>query len=95
MKINYLLILNASFFITACGSGNTEQSYSYTLYRNVPSDPAFRAHVATFNSKSYSNGEELDELMNKKNCELVQSMYEKLPDWSNLKFWCERGLFQK
>ena len=95
MKTKSLFALITSTLVMGCGNSIKEQDYSYTLYRNAPSDPSFRVHVATFNSKAYSNGEELDELVNKKNCELVQSMYEKLPDWSDLKFWCEKGLFKK
>lgn len=85
----------AVFFMAACSMPDTPDSHAYTLYRNAPSDPAFRVHVATFDSNAYSSGGEMDELMNKKNCEHVQVMFQSQPDWADVKFWCEKGRFKK
>lgn len=87
--------LSVGYFLVACDKTATPDNYVYTLYRNAPSDPAFRVHVATFDSKAYSSGNEMDEFFNKKNCERVQTMFQSQPDWADVKFWCEKGPYKK
>lgn len=96
--LNILLAAVSGSAMVGCLDADNKDAqvmYVYTLYRNVPSDSAFRVHVATFDSKAFSGGKELDEAMNKKNCERVQSMFQSQSDWSNLHFWCEKGRFKK
>ena len=83
------------WLVAACGDAPDSDSYVYTLYRNTPSNPAFRVHVATFDSKAYASGGEADELMNKRNCELVLDFLQREPDASEMKFWCEKRHYRR
>lgn len=88
-----LLVALTICIMTACSKPDIAESYVYTLYRNIPSDPAFRVHVATFDANR--GFPEMDELDNKRNCERAQPMFQSQPDWTNIKFWCEKGRFKK
>ena len=88
-------ILAASFLVVACSNKEPEVEV-FTLYRNVPSDQAFRVHVATFDSSGYDGkGDEFHNWGNFKNCERAQQMFQAQPDWKDVKFWCEKGRFKK
>ena len=78
---------------TACGNKAGEVEI-FTLYRNVPSDQAFRVHVATFDAAEISaKGSEFYNWSNMKNCERSQQLFQNQPDWKEVKFWCEKGRF--
>ena len=64
----------------------------YTLYRDVPSNSAFRTHEATFDTESGAG-------MNKMRCERVQkwtqSYFDAVPAGGKVTVWCEKGRFRK
>ena len=84
-------ILAASSIVVACGNKEPDVEV-FTLYRNVPSDQAFRVHVATFDA---GKGDEFYNWSNFKNCERAQQMFQAQPDWQDVRFWCEKGRFKK
>ena len=68
----------------------------FTLYRNVPSDQGFRVHVATFDATGHDGrASDFYNLSNMNNCERARDMFQALPDWKGVKFWCEKGRFKK
>ena len=87
--------LSIGFPILACAGNTAESNRTYTLYRNAPSKEEARIHVATFDSIAYLHGDEMDELMNKRNCERVATMYQERPMWKETKFWCEKGKYRE
>ena len=92
---SFCTVLAASFFVVACDHKEPEVEV-FTLYRNVPSDQAFRAHVATFDATGHGGkGSEFYNLSNFKNCERAQQMFQAQPDWKDVRFWCEKGRFKK
>ncbi len=105
MRKVILMMLLVDVCSSAIAETVNQESYIYTLYRTVPSDDAFRVHVATFDSNSFSEmkgdsklfsvTKESNEFFNKINCERVQDFFQNHPDWSDLRFWCERGRFRK
>jgi predicted Fe-S protein YdhL (DUF1289 family) len=88
-------ILVASFFCVGCGDKEPEVEV-FTLYRNVPSDQAFRVHAATFDASGPNGkGSEFGNWSNMKNCERTQQMFQAQPDWKDVRFCCEKGRFKK
>lgn len=88
-------ILIVSSLLVACSDKNLEVEV-FTLYKNVPSDPAFRVHVATFDAAGINGGgSEFYNLSNMQNCERVQQMFQTQPYSKDIKFWCEKGRFKK
>lgn len=85
--------LAVACLMTACSESDTSESQVFTLYRNVPSDKAFRVHVATFDSDHFDAA--MSEFVNKKNCEQAQALFQGSPNWVGVKFWCEKGSFKK
>ena len=96
-KLTILLIsiVSACFLNIAYAENTAKGNRTYTLYRNAPSTEEARIHVATFDSIAYSHGDTLDELMNKRNCERVATMYQEKPMWKDTKFWCEKGKYRE
>ena len=93
--ISLIFSLPISLSIIACTDNTANDNRTYTLYRNAPSTEEARIHVATFDSVAYSHGDELDEAMNKRNCERVAAMFKEKPIWSDINFWCEKGKYRE
>jgi hypothetical protein len=76
-------ILAAALCAAAC-QGSTK---TYTLYRSSVLDAAMRLHVASFDSAD-------GEAYNRENCEVARSLFQQQPG-ATVKYWCEKGRFQK
>ena len=87
------LVLAANCFLTACSWSGISEKEVFTLYRNTPSAPDFRAHVATFDADPF--GTERSESVNSSNCSQTVALLEESKKWVGVKFWCERGRFKK
>jgi len=73
------ICLAVACFIVACSGSDISESEVYTLYRNVPSTPDFRVHVATFDADHFDA--EMSELVNSKNCWRAQAMFQGSKEW--------------
>jgi len=85
--------LAVACLMAACSGSDISESQVFTLYRNVPSDEAFRVHVATFDSDHFDAA--MSEVINRKNCEQAKVLFQGSPNWAVVKFWCEKGRFKK
>jgi len=87
------LVVAASCFVTACSWSGISEKEVFTLYRNTPSAPDFRAHVATFDADHFDA--ELSEVINSNNCSQTVALLQGSKKWEGIKFWCEVGRFNK
>jgi len=87
------LVVAASCFLTACSWSGISEKEVFTLYRNTPSAPDFRAHVATFDADHFDA--EMSEVVNSNNCSQTVALLQESKKWEGVKFWCEMGRFKK
>ena len=77
--------------MAGCQTGASDEEV-YTLYRDVPSNSAFRVHEATFDTASGAG-------MNKMRCERIQKWMQAdldaIPAGGKVVVWCEKGRFRK
>ena len=93
----------------AAGCSAPADTHVFTLYGNVPADPAFRIHVATFDA-SPKEGNGADDAWiklfaedNWLNCEKIAKLLNEEWDLSvkglkgheQKKFWCEKGRYRR
>lgn len=60
---------------------------AHTLYRNSVLDPNMRVHVASFDAAEGDS-------YNAENCETARSLFQRQGGVS-VRFWCEKGRFNK
>lgn len=87
------LVAAAISFLLACSGLGIPEDQVFTLYRNVPSTPDFRFHVATFDA-DYGDAE-MSKLINSTNCSRSQTLFQDSKEWEGVRFWCEKGRFKK
>lgn len=72
------------FSVVACSpSGDS----TYTLYRNSVLDSSTRIHVASFDTAEGND-------YNSENCELARALFQG-QDGVSVRYWCEKGRFEK
>jgi hypothetical protein len=73
-------------FLSACGPAPSK-TVIYTLYRSSPDRDDLRIHVATFDAAE-------DRDYNRNNCEIARDLFAKQPGVT-VRYWCERGRFER
>lgn len=76
-------VLTAGLLVAGCDFTNPV----YTLYRSSPADAAMRIHVASFDAKE-------GDAYNRENCELASRLF-RLQEGVTVRWWCEKGRYQK
>lgn len=82
-------LASLALLLSSCDAA-TDQSETFTLYRNSPFDPSMRLHIATFDADDHDD-------YNERMCDLTAGLFKNhtLPGQSlPITYWCEPGRFR-